>query len=155
MCPVLRNRNTRNVDNEKHVTRVSAKVAFTYGMELYWSNVWIRASFEFFPCRRHARYVYVRRDILFRVRDSFWFNHVRAVGSPHLAETFNCNSNYYQICSLDTYKWTYMLTNLVFSPYSNFLEAAIETRTTQQIYRTICKPKYVTSLSLLSTLIAW
>ena len=30
MCPVLRKRNTRNVDKEKHVTGVSAEVALTY-----------------------------------------------------------------------------------------------------------------------------
>ena len=30
MCPVLRKRYMRNVDKEKHVTRVSADVAVTY-----------------------------------------------------------------------------------------------------------------------------
>ena len=30
MCPVLLKRNVRNVDKEKHVTRVSADVALTY-----------------------------------------------------------------------------------------------------------------------------
>ena len=60
MCPFLRKRNMRNVDKEKHVTGASADVAATYERDGNYVD-----ALRVFPCRRHARYVYVRRDILF------------------------------------------------------------------------------------------
>ena len=58
MCPVLRKRNMRNVDKEKHVTRVSADVALTYERDGNYVDMTSEyARVACFLCRRHARYV--------------------------------------------------------------------------------------------------
>ena len=54
MCLVLRKRNMRNVDKEKHVTRVSADVALTY------ERTWFRVSYVFFLVGvTHITFMYV------------------------------------------------------------------------------------------------
>ena len=39
MCPALRERDMRNVDKEKHVTRVSTNVALTYERDVNYVDV--------------------------------------------------------------------------------------------------------------------
>ena len=84
MCPVIRKRNMRNVHKEKHVTRLSADVALTYERDGNYVDItsgYTRVAV--FSLSTHARCVYIRCNILFRVQDLFLFNRGSAVGSPY------------------------------------------------------------------------
>ena len=62
MCPVLRKRNMRNVDKEKHVTRVSADVALTYERDGNHDDVmsgYVRVTCVFLVDVTHVTFTYV------------------------------------------------------------------------------------------------
>ena len=63
-----------------HATKLNYKFTIT-ARRLSQNISFDTCELRVFPCRRYANNVYASHDLLFFVRESFWFNHVRAVGS--------------------------------------------------------------------------